>query len=358
MLRNFVTISLLAFAGSASLFSQNVAQNPAQDAAQNSAQNPAQTISEPAKQTARQALIEMFLGKGPDDFVKHLPEDTRRTLIHKGDTPEASWVLRLAQLGREIGAQGQHVQTFDDGPTIVVVDEGSGQEKLEVLVEHDSFMGESDEIELSIKYSKNGQQTTLPFVPRFIFTLQQEKEIWRLTEVTAAAHMPLTDPDYLKGLRKLQNESNEGMIQMRVNMIVGAEKAYATQHPDQGFTCELSKVFQERQAAAAKIMAQQGLQDSTAEQQDSATDGNAFGGNQANEAWNGYHFTLSGCDGSPASHYVVSAAPTDPDPDTDTKTFCADESGVIKYATGGKPSSCLSNGQPLNAPTPPAPAEE
>lgn len=41
----------------------------------------------PEEQTARQALIEMFLGKRPDDFAKHLPQETRRMLVRRGETP-------------------------------------------------------------------------------------------------------------------------------------------------------------------------------------------------------------------------------------------------------------------------------
>ena len=49
----------------------------------------------PPPQSARQALIEMFMGKGSDDFAKHLPEAARQTLIRKGETPEgSSFVLR------------------------------------------------------------------------------------------------------------------------------------------------------------------------------------------------------------------------------------------------------------------------
>lgn len=330
MLRNFATYFAIACISSAPLIAQGTTQN----------------LNDAPKQTARQALIEMFLGKNPDDFTKHLSEDTRRVLIHKGDTPEGSWALRLAEIGREVTAQGRHVETFDDGPLILVVEESSN-EKLEVAVEHDSFMGESDEIELSIKYSKDAQETPLPVVPRFIFTMQQEKDIWRLTEVTAAAHIPLTDPDYLKNLRKLQDGSNEGMIQMRINMIVGAEKAYAAQHPDHGYSCDLSKLFQQDPASSAPVQAGQNADDSGAEQQ-AAPAPNMFGATQQPELWNGYHFTLSGCAGAPASSYVVTAAPEDPDPSPDTKTFCADESGTVKFLTGGKPSSCISNGQPLN----------
>jgi hypothetical protein len=349
MRRKLATICLLAFAGSSTLF--------------------AQSLNEPPKQTARQALIEMFLGKGPNDFVKHLPEETRHTLLHKGDTAEGSWALRLAQLGRELTVQAEHLDTFDDGPTLLVMNERGTKEKIELFVEHDSLMGESDEIELSIKHSKDGQETPLPVVPRFTFTLQQEKDIWRLTEITAAAHIPLTDPDYLKSLRKMQDESNDGMIQMRVNMIVGAEKAYAAQHHDRGYVCNLSTVFAQEQAAPAQNQ-EQGNQEQQVQQDQSADDsgqdqsrtvatGYMVGAQSQSdqpELWNGYRFTLSGCEGSPASKFVLTAAPTNPDASSEAKTFCTDESSVIKFVTGGKASSCMSNGQPLNAPVPP-PAE-
>src|ERR1039457_2715898 len=53
-------------------------------------------------QTARQALIEMFMGKGPDAFAKHLPESARRALIRKGETPETSMVQRISMIGRQM----------------------------------------------------------------------------------------------------------------------------------------------------------------------------------------------------------------------------------------------------------------
>jgi len=42
---------------------------------------PAQTSS-PPPQTARQALIEMFLSKNPENFARHLPDAARQSLIH------------------------------------------------------------------------------------------------------------------------------------------------------------------------------------------------------------------------------------------------------------------------------------
>ena len=116
-------------------------------------------------------------------------------------------------------AQGEHIETFDAGPTLLITTQNEGHERIEVAVEHDSLLGEEDEIELSIHYYKDGQLQTLPVVPRLTFTFKQEKEIWRLNEVTAAAHVPLTDPDYLKGLRKEQDEANETAAQNRVSII-------------------------------------------------------------------------------------------------------------------------------------------
>lgn len=284
-----------------------------------------QTTTPPPPQSARQALIEMFLGKRADDFAKHLPEDARRALIHKGETPETSTILRFSTIGREMVAQGNHVETFDTGPAILVNEQNEGHEKIEVLVEHDSLMGEEDEIELSVHYYKNGEQQFLPVVPRVIFAFKQENEIWRLTEVTAAAHAPLTDPDYLQGLRKMQDESYEASAQMRVSTIAGAESEYAAKHPDKGYACTISSLFA-RDAGTAPGEIPQYMDPG-----------------QASDEWNGYRFTLSGCQGSPATRYRLLAVPADPD--STAKTFCADESGRVRFIEEGKPATCFSRGR-------------
>lgn len=300
---------------------------------------PAQTPAIPATpppQTARQALIEMFLGKGPDDFTKHLPEAARQALIHKGDTPETSAALKASTIGRELVAQGGHIETFDAGPNLLISEQPQGREKIEVTVEHDSLMGEDDEIELSFHSYKNGLPQTLPVVPRLIFTLRQEKEIWRLTEITAAAHVPLTDPDYLKMLRKKQDDANDSQIVARMNMIVVAENNYTSKHPDRGYSCTLTTLFAPDPGAAAE----EGFYDP----------------GQTSEEYNGYRFKLAQCEGTPASKYRVTAAPSDPD--SEMKTFCADESGTLKFVTSGKSGSCFSRGQKVDQAAAATPSED
>lgn len=281
----------------------------------------------PQQQTARQALIEMFMSKNPADFAKHLPDDARQVLIHKGETIETSFVLRIASLGRGLATQGEHLETFDVGPNILVVEQ-PGHERLEIGVEHDSLMGEQDEIELSIHSYKDGQEQFIPVVPRLVFTLKQEKEIWKLTEVTAEAHVPLTDPDYLKGARKEQNDANENAALQRMNMMVDSQKTYAAQHPEAGYNCELTMYTPLATIEGAANT--QGVSES-----------------------NGYQVSLTGCTGTPATKYRLTAVPTDTD--AEMKTFCADESGKVRFITTGKPSSCFSSGQNAN-PEPPAPS--
>ncbi len=276
----------------------------------------------------------MFLGKGANDFTKHLPDAVRQALIHKGDTPETSAALKISTIGRELAAQGGQIETFEAGPNLLISEQPQGQERIEVAVERDSLIGEDDEIELSFRWYKKGEPQTLPVVPRLIFTLRQEKEVWRLTEITALAHVPLTDPDYLKMLRTEQDEANESQIKARMNIIGVAETSYAGKHPDQGYSCTLATLFAPDPADAAAGFYDPG---------------------QGSEEYNGYRFTLSGCEGATASKYRLMAAPTDAD--SGRKAFCADESGTLKFMPAGKAGSCFSRGQKVDQ-GPPAPAVE
>jgi hypothetical protein len=281
-----------------------------------------QTSPEPP-QTPRQALIEMFMSKSPGAFVKHLPKAASQALIRKSDNPETSLVQKISTIGQQMTAQG-HVETFDVGPALLVLEQDEGKEKVktEVMVERDNLMGENDEIEVSIHVYRDGQPEFLPVVPRLIFSMTQEKEIWCLTEATLAAHIPLTDPDYLKGVRKKEDETSESMASARVSMIAVAEAGYASTHPGHGYSCNLAELFGKGEMGGA--------------------DGQPFAGNESS----GYHFSLAGCDGNPASKFQITAVPLESD--SGMKAFCADESGTVRFDASGKGTACLSRGQVLN----------
>lgn len=294
----------------------------------------AQDSPPPPHQSARQALIEMFMGKGGDDFTKHLPGEARKALIRKGETAETSFVLRVASLGREVTAQGGRIDTFDTGPNILTGEDPNQGQKVEVAVERDSLMGDEDEIELSVHLYKDGQRESLPVVPSLIFRLKQESEVWTLAEVTVEAHVPLTDPDYLQGLREEQDNSTEQAAQSRMMMIAQAETTYAANHGDRGYSCTLTNLFPP--SAAAEVA-------------DSVPGLN-------NEERSGYLFSLSGCEGSPASKYRLMAVPVDPE--SAMKVFCADESQTIRFVAGDNKASCFSDGKAVAGGATPAVAVE
>jgi len=283
------------------------------------------------EQSARQALIEMFTGKGENDFIKHLPDGARAALVHKGETPETSMLLRISGALRGFTTQGDKLETFDTGPNILVTENTNSQERVEIAVEHDSFSGEGDEIELSVHPYKNGEPQALPVIPRLVFTLKQEKDIWKVTELTVAAHVPLEDPEFLKGLRKQQDEVNESAAQMRINMIAQTEANYAANHADIGYVCALGTLYgnPEGEPSTSSPLTK--------------------------DESNGYRFTLSGCSGKPATKYRVSAIPIDAE--SEMKAFCADQSGSVKSIPSSDSTSCLSQGKVLTVVTVPPPEQ-
>jgi hypothetical protein len=283
---------------------------------------------QPPEQSPREALIEMFMGKGENDFTKHLPDSARAVLVHKGESPETSFLLKISSGVRGLAQQGEKVETFDSGPNILVTENAHSHERIEIAVEHDSLSGEEDEIELSVHPYKNDEPEALPVVPRLTFTLKEEEKIWRITELTLAAHVPLEDPDYLKGLRKQQDEVNESAVQMRVTAIAQTEATYAANHAGVGYVCQLGDLYPspEGEANATSPL--------------------------ANDEFNGYRVSLSGCDGKPATTYRLTANPIDPE--SDMKTFCVDESGTLKSVEAADSSNCFSQGKVVNVLTAPA----
>ena len=231
------------------------------------------------------------------------------------------------------------LETFDAGATLLVSEQDEGKEKVktEVIVERDNLIGENDEIELSIHVYRDGQPEFLPVIPDLIFSMTQEKEVWRLTEATLALHVPLTDPAYLKGVRKKEDELSETMASARVNMIASTEASYLSRHPDRGYSCSLTDLFGKADTAGT---------------QPAPDYAPTFAGDESS----GYHFSLSGCDGSPASKFQVTAVPIESD--SGMKAFCADESGTVRFDAKGKGDACLSRGQVLNSTVVSLPGQE
>lgn len=310
-----------------------------------------------APQTARQALLETFFGKAPGSFEKHLPQATRAALrkagAASGASSGASMFSGLSLLTSQLAASGQQLQTFEAGPTLLMIENPQAHSKFEITVESDNLRGDEDEIALGFHGSKDGETQTAGAKFGLTFTMKQESGIWRLNGVSATLGVSLTDPEFLKALTTKMNSTtsagisslpasgstallapntmtaaNESAAVAGVRTLNTAETTYASTFPGHGFTCTLSD------------LGGMGGGGGITEHQAMLIDPRLASGRKGS-----YIFALSGCNGSPASRYSVTAVPADSS--SGTRAFCSDESAVIRFSPDGKGTSCLSMGKPL-----------
>ncbi len=264
-------------------------------------------------QTARQALIEMFFGQSPNHLEKHLPDVTRRSLGKFSEPGGQSYLSAFSMMASQIHASGTNFQTFETGPTLLSAENlhsTNGADKIDISVERDDLIGEADEIELALHLSNQGKEETLPFVPRFTFSMQSEANVWRLSEITVTVRVPLADPTFLKTIEDEQRAENEQLTIRELQMVNAGEKSYSAK---QGrFGCSLS-------ALGTQYLYDPQLVKGTR---------------------NGYVFVISGCDGS---RYKVVAEPAVAD--SGLRAFCSDEVGDIRASSDGKATTCLASGE-------------
>jgi hypothetical protein len=220
---------------------------------------------------------------------------------------------------------------METGPTLLVAEEPGGGQKIEVVVEHDTILGDLNEIELSFHMYKNGREEGLPVIPRLTFSLKQEANIWRVYDINLSARAPLGDPDFLrtlvKHLEQDQQNSNEMWAQMSLRAITSAETAYHGSSPSHAYSCSLPQLSQASKSKQGEYPTME-------------IDEQLAAGKK-----NGYIFALTGCD---ALHFRAAAEPATPS--AGRKAFCVDESGTVKFSNDRKATTCLSRGETYSAP--------
>lgn len=290
------------------------------------AQGPQPVQGTPHPQSPRQALIEAFFGQGENHLERHLPQAAKKA-FRQLDSSSPNFLSQLALVSAQAKAAGNNLQILESGPVLLEAEQ-PGSEKFQVQVDRDELVGDEDEIDLSFHMSRNGKPEPLPFIPQLTFMMRMEADVWRVSEVSFQARLPLGDPEFLKDfvkqLQEKQKSSNQSYAIMNLNAIVQAENAYRPSSPDRAFTCSLSELT--RAAKEGKGENRFGMDESLAT-------GKA----------NGYIYALTGCDGS---HYRVVAEPAVTG--AGQRAFCSDESGTIRYAGNGKATTCLTSGKPVN----------
>jgi hypothetical protein len=106
----------------------------------------------------------------------------------------------------------------------------------------------------------------------------------------------------------------------RLRVISSAEAQFAEEHPDLGFTCELSQL--PKNSEIQRLVSK-------------------------NRIDNGYALEISACHspsaGQPNSTYHLTARPLH----SGLPAYCSDQSGILKYDENGSAEKCLANGTPF-----------
>ena len=299
-----------------------------------------------ASQTARQALLEMFFSKTPGTLIKHLPMATRTALEKSGALAS---LQQYATMASQLQTQGKNIQTFETGSVLLSGENPQTGEKAEITVENDTLRGDQDDIEVAFQIYKNGAAQKGPFMPQITFSMKQEGQVWTLNEISVTLHLPLADPDFLKAITEkmtpqagtaratgtfvprsevsVQAGGSDAMVIAAMRTILTAEITYATSYPTVGFSCTLSDL--------------DGFGSGTPNEHQAMLINSGL----ASGKRYGFVFALSGCGGTPATSFHLTAAPNGNS--YGRKAFCADQSGVIRSSSDGNPATCMASGTPV-----------
>jgi hypothetical protein len=294
--------------------------------------------TQPPPQTPRQALLEVLQSKNGSAIERHLPDITKKKLRELGTNggPSGLGVIPATGLAGMMGSSDK-LEIFEAGPVLARVENGHNGEKIEITIENEDFRSDEDDIELAFRMYKNGEETMHWYTPRILLHLKQEGGIWRFTEIGFSARMPLANPEFLEAMGKEMTAGRQvsagSSAVASLRALVTAEIQYASSYPEVGFTCSLANLGSE------------GIRPGTRKQQPNELHAMFIDDVLASGHKNGYAFAIANCDSRPATRFIIAAVPESPN--SGQRSFCADQSGAIRYATDGKAETCLASGKPL-----------
>jgi hypothetical protein len=295
----------------------------------------------PPPQTAREALVEMITG-GEKGLAKHLTVEVQ-DLLNKRENKQGAAMLGMFNVMQQ--QSGADMQSFPAGSTLFTVNEPAQHKKLEVHVDSDDLSGDQDILQLSLHSLRDGQeqpdeQDEWGFMSsRITVTMKKQQNIWRLSDIGVGIDLPLGDPEFLKKTflkaaggaatgsgatapgfyTELKPEKPQAFDPSGMVAMLGfAERTFANQHPDIGFTCSLPEL---------------------------AEAGKAFGldAQLASGSYMGYKWSLSGCEGKPAGSFQIVAEPIAQG--RGAKAVCTDATQNLRAMEDGRGSTCFTAGK-------------
>lgn len=135
----------------------------------------------------------------------------------------------------------------------------------------------------------------------------------------------------IPNLLRARIAANEALAVHSVREIHAAEVTYYLANPGTGYTCSLSDLARNEQAA-------------------SMTKARLIDGRLASGTKSGYQFVVQSCQRPEKGEgkYQVVAYPVSRN-QTGVRAFCSDETGVIKFDASGSPDDCLASGELLRS---------
>jgi hypothetical protein len=286
-------------------------------------------------QTPRQAVIEMFSG-GEDKFRRHLTVEVQEKLRDLlKNTPGISSPLQAFTSANN----AQKLDTFESGRILFAFNNAQQHQRLEIHIDGDDWRDSDDTMELSVHSFREGIEETLPIGLKFQLGLKLQDSVWRLNALTVSVNLPVGDPRILdktwwmpqmlanattSGQQTQSNVEQARLSPMRaVHRISLAEDLYAQRHPEVGFTCALPNL----------VNVGKGL--------DEAGPYRFLDPEFAGGVYNGYKFTIKGCEGKPARSFQVMAEPVN----GKGRAYCADDRKVVRSSDDGRGTTCLATGK-------------
>ena len=292
-----------------------------------------------AAQSPRQAIIEMFSG-GEATFRKHLTMEMQRKLEAMMRESSSS-AIPLQAFTTSKSSDPDHFQAFDLGPILFSFNNPEQHERYEVQIDNEDSRGDENVMGLSLHLIRNGIEQEIPMALRFVLNMKRQEGMWRLNAITLSATLPVGDPRILDkswwgpALLAASGATSDStpavviddrpkMSPLRaVRMIGMAENIYAQNHPGIGFTCRMADL----------VNVGKGLdEDGVYKFMDADfTDG----------VYNGYRFTLAGCDRKPAKTFRVIAEPVA----GKGRAYCSDNTSNLRASDDGRGVTCLISGK-------------
>lgn len=295
-----------------------------------------------AEQSPRQAMIEMMSGDEAP-FKKHLTVEMQTKLhnLMKGSLDNAPSPLQVLTGTKSPGSNT--LQAFDLGPILFSFNNPQEHERYEVQIDSDEPRGDEDIMGLSVHLVRNGVEQQIPVGMRFVLNLKRQEGTWRLNAVTLSATLQVGDPRILDkswwgpalvaatggnndtaSAEPVVVDERPKMTPLRaVRMIGMAENIYVQKHPGLGYTCTLADLVN-----VGRGMDEDGMY--------KFMDAEFAGG-----SYNGYRFTLSGCERKPARAFRVTAEPVA----GKGKAYCSDNTNNLRASDDGRGASCLISGK-------------